>query len=281
MSDISSNWDFASRQFRWDRLRSPEFAQLDSRRTVAVLPLGATEQHGPHLPLQVDSVLVEAMWAAACKRLEATDPVLCLPVQRVGYSVEHTAFPGTLSLTPETALAVWLQMAEGVARAGVRKLLIFNAHGGHAGLMEVAAREMRARFGLLVFFTHWYQLPLGASIDAFSAQEQRFGVHAGEVETSLMLALAPETVAMDEAAHFHSRAQARAQTCPILGDGKSARMGWHVQDYHPSGAVGNAAQADASRGAALCEAAGQALAQMLRELIALPLTTLADADDHA
>jgi creatinine amidohydrolase len=96
-----------------------------------------------------------------------------------------------------------------------------------------------------------------------------------------MLALAPETVAMDEAAHFHSRAQARAQTCPILGDGKSARMGWHVQDYHPSGAVGNAAQADASRGAALCEAAGQALAQMLRELIALPLTTLADADDHA
>ena len=111
---------------RWADLNTLDFAALDPARTVAVLPLGATEQHGPHLPLSVDTVLVEGVVKAALTHLSATDPVLVLPTQTVGLSTEHTAFAGTLHLSPQTLIQVWCDIGASVARAGVKKLLMFK-----------------------------------------------------------------------------------------------------------------------------------------------------------
>ena len=265
MSATNPSVEFASHH--WADWRSPDFKRLDPQRTVAVLPLGATEQHGPHLPLSVDTVLVDGVLAAALAQLTSHDPVLVLPTLSVGLSTEHTAFAGTLSLSPQTTLQLWLDLAASVARAGVKKLLLFNAHGGHAGLMDVAAREMRGQFGLTVFSSHWYQLPLGEAMDAFSAQEQRFGVHAGAVETSMMLALQPGRVDMTQAQHFASASQARATNHVLLGDGRSAKLGWHMQDYNPQGAAGDARAASREKGAALVQASATQLVHLLRELV--------------
>lgn len=267
----------------WADWTTQEFARARNSgvlaRTIAVLPLGATEQHGPHLPLRVDTALVDGVVEASQVHLSADLPVLFLPTMAVGYSPEHAAFPGTLSLKAETIIRLWTDVAESVAASGVRKLLLFNAHGGHTGLMDVVARDWRARLGLQVHSANWYTLPLtdaaGADANAlFSAEEHRFGIHAGEMETCLMLALAPHLVRMHEAQHFHSSAQDRARDFAILGNGKSAKLAWQMQDYHPAGAVGNAAAADAARGQVMLQAAARALAALLSELHRLPDDTL-------
>ncbi len=262
---------------RWAQLSTRDFAALDPARTVAVLPLGATEQHGPHLSLAVDTVLVDGVVDAALTHLAATDPVLVLPTQTVGLSTEHQAFAGTLTLSPQTVMQLWCELGACVARAGVKKLLMFNAHGGHVGLMDVVARELRAQHGLIVYSSSWYNLPLDASVmGQFSAEEHRFGIHAGDIETSMMLALAPDQVDMGQAQNFASTSQERAATYSVLGNGKSAKLGWHMQDYNPQGAAGNAAAATAAKGDALVRSAGEQLACLLKELIALPLTTVRD-----
>jgi creatinine amidohydrolase len=250
----------------WGALRSADFHRLDPARCVAVLPLGATEQHGPHLPLDVDRLLAESMVHGAVQRLQPGTPVLVLPTLSVGLSTEHVAFAGTLTLSSETALRVLVELGQSVSRAGVRKLLMFNAHGGHVSLMDLAARDLRAH-GLTVFHTSYEQLPLGAAMAAFDAVERRHGVHAGEVETSMMLALAPQQVRMDLAQAAESSAIGRVQSAPLLGQGHS-RLGWHVQDLHPSGAVGHAERADAPRGQALLEAIHLQLSQLLVQLVA-------------
>ncbi len=260
---------------RWAELNTRDFAALDPVRTVAVLPLGATEQHGPHLPLSVDTVLVDGVVNAALGHLAATDPVLVLPTQTLGLSTEHTAFAGTLHLSPQTLIQLWCDIGASVARAGVKKLLMFNAHGGNVGLMDVVARELRAQHGLIVYSSSWYNLPIDTGVmGQFSADEHRFGIHAGDIETSMMLALSPNSVSMAEAQNFASTSQERAKHYALLGDGKSAKLGWHMQDYNSQGATGNAAAATAAKGEALIQSAGEQLALLLKELVALPLSTV-------
>jgi creatinine amidohydrolase len=260
---------------RWAELTTRDFAALDPARTVAVLPLGATEQHGPHLPLSVDTVLVDGVVNAALAHLAATDSVLVLPTQTLGLSTEHTAFAGTLHLSPQTLIQLWCDIGASVARAGVKKLLMFNAHGGNVGLMDVVARELRGQHGLIVYSSSWYNLPIDAGVmSQFSADEHRFGIHAGDIETSMMLALSPSRVNMAEAKNFTSASQDRAKHYAVLGNGKSAKMGWHMQDYNPHGAAGNAAAATAAKGEALVHSAGEQLALLLKELAALPLSTV-------
>ena len=266
----------------WADCNTTDFAELDLQQAVAVLPLGATEQHGPHLPLSVDTDLVNAMLGAALAHLAPTEPVLVLPTQSVGLSSEHAAYDGTLSFAPSSVIEQWCSLGESVARSGVKKLLLFNAHGGNMGLMDVVARELRGHCGLTVFSCNWYQLPLGEAVNGlFSAQEHRFGVHAGEVETSMMLALYPERVAMDQARDFASTSQQRAAKYPILGNGISAKLGWQMQDYNPMGAAGNAANATAEKGHAMLNAAGTQLAALIEEIARLPLDTLRPDIDSA
>jgi len=250
----------------WADCNTTDFAELDSQQAVAVLPLGATEQHGPHLPLSVDTDLVNAMLGAALAHVAPTEPVLVLPTQSVGLSSEHAAYDGTLSFAPSSVIEQWCSLGESVARSGIKKMLLFNAHGGNVGLMDVVARELRGHCGLTVFSCNWYQLPLGEALNAFDAHEQRFGVHGGDMETSLMLAIAPHKVRMAEAQHFASASEQRSKDFTLLGDGKSAKLGWHMQDYNPHGAAGNASAATAEKGQALLHAVGVQLAQLLQEL---------------
>ena len=266
----------------WADLATTDFATLDRARAIAVLPVAATEQHGPHLSLSVDTDLVEGVVRASLPHLPADLPALFLPTQAVGYSPEHTAFAGTLTLKADTLIRLWTDIAESVAASGVNKLVLFNSHGGQVSLMDVVARDLRARLGMLVYSVSWFNLPLidaaGSDVNAlFSAEEHRFGVHAGDVETSMMLALQPERVRMAAAQNFHSTSQDRAASFPILGNGKSAKLAWQMQDYNPQGAAGNAAAATAGKGQALVDAAGRALARLLVEVDQLPPDTLRQA----
>ena len=257
----------------WSQLTTRDFAALDPAATVAVLPLGATEQHGPHLPLGVDSALVDGIVAATLPLLPAELPVLFLPTQQIGLSPEHARFPGTLTLSSTTLIQLWREIGAGVARAGLRKLVLFNAHGGHSGAMDIVARELRAAHGLIVYSSSWFNLPLGDAGAQFSADEHRFGVHAGEMETSMMLALAPGQVAMGAARDFGSTSRQRAADYPILGNGRSAKLGWAMEDYNPAGAAGNAAAASADKGRARVDASAAQLAALLGEVSRLPLAT--------
>ena len=262
----------------WSDLNTHDFAGMDKSRAVAVLPLAATEQHGPHLPLSVDTDIVNAVIARSVSVLQIQAPslpVYFLPTQAVGLSPEHAAFAGTLTLKPETLIRLWTDIAESVKAAGIHKLVLFNAHGGHVGAMDVVARDLRARLGMLVYSVNWYQLPLldveGRDLNAlFPDHEHRFGVHAGDVETSVMLALKPHAVRMDKAQNFKSTSEQRAAKFPILGNGKSAKLAWQMQDYNAMGAAGNAAAANVEKGQAMLAAAGQSLAQLFIEIDQLP-----------
>ena len=263
----------------WADLKTTDFACLELARCIAVLPVAATEQHGPHLPLNVDATLVDGAINAALPHLPASLPVLFLPTQAIGFSPEHTRFAGTLTLKADTLLRLWTELGESVAASGVNKLVLLNSHGGQVGLLDLVARDLRARLGMLVYSVNTFNLPLideaGQSVaDRFSAHEHRFGIHAGDIETSMMLALRPGQVDMASAQNFHSTSQDRAERFGIIGNGRSAKLGWQMQDYNPHGAVGNAAAATADKGQALLSAMGRSLAQLLAEIDQLPFSTL-------
>jgi len=248
---------------------------------VAVLPVAATEQHGPHLPLKVDTSIADGIVSAALAYLPESASSLFLPTQAIGFSPEHIRFPGTLTLKAETLIRLWTEIGESVAAAGVKKFVFFNAHGGQANFMDIVARDLRSRLGMLVFSVNWYGLPLrgpeGDDVNAlFSAQEHRFGIHAGDVETSLMLALSPADVHMAQAQNFPSTSKARAAEFAILGNGKSAKLAWQMQDYNAAGAVGNAAAATADKGLQVLQSAAKAFADLLGEIQRLPMSTLRD-----
>jgi len=267
----------------WADLGTADFAALQASgcasKTIAILPVAATEQHGPHLPVSVDTVLVNGVLTAALACLPQYVPALVLPTQSIGLSVEHARFAGTLTLKNETILRLWTDICECIATVGIRKLVLFNAHGGNVSAMDMVARDLRARLNMRVYSVSWFNLPLtdtdGSDVTKWFGQtEMRFGIHAGDVETSMMLALDPVHVHMDQAQNFASTAQAYSLKFDILGNGKSAKLGWQIQDYNPTGAVGNAAAATADKGRITIAAAGRALAQLLTELDLLPSATL-------
>ena len=263
----------------WADLTSRQFALLAASsvidQTVAVLPVAATEQHGPHLPVSVDTTLVNGVIEAALEHLPADLPVLFMPTQQVGKSTEHIRYPGTLTLSAQTLISVWMELGACVARAGIKKLLLFNSHGGQASVMDIVARDLRTAHDLTVFSSNWYTLPLGEEVmNLFPPDEHRFGIHAGDIETSMMLALREKYVDMAHAQHFHTQAEERSKTYPILGNGVSAKLGWQMQDYNPYGAAGNATLATAAKGHAVINAAGLQLAQLLQEISSLPLSTI-------
>lgn len=263
----------------WADLTTRHFTQLAASSVigdaVAVLPVAAIEQHGPHLPVSVDTTLVDAVITACLPHLPAALPVLFLPTQQVGKSNEHIRFPGTLTLSAQTLIAVWMELGACVARAGLRKLLLFNSHGGQLGVMDIVARDLRTAHDLIVYSSNWFTLPLGEDVmGLFPPEEHRFGIHGGDMETSMMLAERAERVDMAQARHFRTSAEQRAARYPILGNGSSAKLGWQTQDYNPLGAAGNAAIATAAKGRAVIDAAGLQLARLLQEISSLPLSTL-------
>lgn len=229
------------RRLDWADRRAPEFAAIDPARDIAILPTAAIEQHGPHLPVGTDTMIMDGMLArlrAACP--DDLDPWI-LPVQAVGKSNEHLWAQGTLTLTAATALTAWTQIGLSVARAGFRKIVIVNSHGGNLDLISILSRELRVQAGMLAVKCQWGNF--GHPDGMYSDQERQFGIHGGDVETSLMLAFRPDCVDMDQAANFRSS----AETDAIPPTGPISR-GWIASDLNPDGTVGDASAATAEKG---------------------------------
>jgi creatinine amidohydrolase len=247
-------------------------AGADTARWIAVLPLAAVEQHGPHLPLGVDTYIAEAYLARVEKVLPAELPVSFLPVQRIGISAEHLSYPGTLTLSATAAIAAWTELGESLARAGVRKLVLITSHGGNVAAMEIVARDLRTRLGMLAVTVGWHRF--GYPDGAFGAEEKRHGIHAGDVETSLMLAAQPGTVRMDKAANAKPETIAMAREFKWLGAYRPAGFAWMTQDLHPSGALGDATLATAEKGEASLMQGARAFVELLREIDRFDLARL-------
>jgi creatinine amidohydrolase len=259
----------------WQELTTRDFAGLDAGRAIALLPVAAIEQHGPHLPVSVDATIAEGLLAAVRPLMPPDSPVLVLPLQAVGKSNEHGAFPGTLTLSAETLIRQWTEIGESVARAGLRKLVIFNSHGGQPQIADIVARDLRARLGMFVVLANWYRLGLPDGL--FPPEELAWGIHGGSVETSLMLHFRPDLVRRDQVRDFRSAAQDLAARNEVLGAHGNVGFGWMTQDLNPAGACGNAADADAERGARIAAFVAQRMAKLLAEVERFPLTALRPA----
>ncbi len=233
-------------------------------RTIAVLPVAATEQHGPHLPVAVDAIINAGVIAAMLERAPADSSVLVLPAQNIGMSEEHDRFPGTVSLSAETLIAAWTEIGVAVARAGVRKLVIFNSHGGNPPVMDIVAQRLRGLHGMLAVTANWYDL--ARTDDLFDATECRHGIHGGAVETSMMLHLRPDLVDMTKAQNFASLGQAMETEFPVLSPTGRPSFAWETQDLNESGAVGDAASGDAAMGKVIVQRAADGLGALLRDV---------------
>lgn len=252
----------------WQDMAWPAFTALPAS-TVAVLPVGAIEQHGPHLPVYVDSCINQELLDRALATAPADLDIVALPLQAVGKSNEHLAFPGTLSLSNTTLTALLLDLGDSVARAGVRRLILLNSHGGQPQVLDVVARELRIRHGMLAVNAAWYSMGMPPGL--FAPDELHHGIHGGELETSLMLHLRPDLVDMTKAADFRSLSQDMEGDFTLLSPEGKFGFGWQTQDLNPAGAVGNAAAADAERGRILAEAAVARFHELAREVARFPL----------
>ncbi|CAN5418162.1 creatininase family protein [soil metagenome] len=252
----------------WQHLTTTDFARVDPARTIALLPVAAIEQHGPHLPLATDAIINEGVVAETLRRLPASSSVLVLPAMNVGDSLEHTAFPGTLSADMDTLVSLWLSIGHAVSATGIRKLVIFNSHGGQKAHVDLAALRLRVALGMLVLRAHSFSF--GVPAGSFEADELAHGLHGGAVETSLVMHLKPELVRTDELANFASTGIAMAARGGLIGVEKPVGIGWMTQDLNPSGACGNAALATPEKGAALLDHLASRMVALLAEVEAMP-----------
>ena len=258
----------------WTDIHWPDIAAAAPARWIAVLPLAATEQHGPHLPIGTDVMIAQAYLARVRELLADTIPATFLPIQPVGISTEHISYPGTLTLPAEVALKTWMALGECVARAGVKKLVMVTSHGGNSAAMTLVAQDLRARYGLLAVTTAWSRL--SAPEGLFSAEELRHGIHGGAVETSIMLARHKQHVRTDEIADFRPAGIAMEKDYRWLSTQRPAPFAWQAQDLHSSGAAGDATQASAEKGQRLLDHGARAFCELLADVDKFDPETLSD-----
>jgi len=248
----------------WTEIRWADASAADMSRWIAVLPLAATEQHGPHLPVETDVLIAEAYLARVREVLPATLPVTFLPVEPVGISTEHIDYPGTQTLPTEVALRRWTGIGEDIARRGVKKLVIITSHGGNSAAMMLVAQDLRAHQKLFVVTTSWSRL--SAADKLFPSEEVRHGIHGGAVETSIMLARYPDQVRANAIADFPASSIAMEQQYRWLSTQRPAAFAWQAQDLHPSGAIGNATLAVPAKGEQLLDQGAHAFCELLTEV---------------
>ena len=246
-------------RLNWSEYRHDEFLELDPNKTIAVLPTAAIEQHGPHLPVGTDMFIAEGMLDELRRQCPDDIDIRILPIQSVGKSNEHIHATGTLTLTAQTALAAWTEIGLSVARTGLKKIVIVNSHGGNLPLIDILVRELRVQAQLLAVKCQWGSF--GYPEGFFSKQEQTFGIHGGDVETSLMLAFQPHTVDMTKADNFRSSAEMShiAPTGPVS-------YGWIAPDLNASGVVGEAHLASVEKGRQTCYYQVAGFIELLRQV---------------
>jgi creatinine amidohydrolase len=262
---------------QWADMMWEDFRVGDAARWIAVLPIAAVEQHGPHLPLGVDGFINEGYLERALALLPPSLPITMLPLQWVGKSDEHLAFPGTLSLSPETAIRSWIEIGEGVFRAGVRKLVMINSHGGNSAVMEIVGRDLRVRLGMLAVTASWSRF--GYPEGLFSESERTYGIHGGAIETALMRAIRPEAVREDKVADFKSEAAAMAREFKWLRADRPAGFGWMSQDLNEFGALGDARDGTREKGEAALDHGARAFLELLEDVDRFDLARLKDGPE--
>ena len=248
-----------TRRLDWADFRATEYSEIDPMKTIAILPTAAIEQHGPHLPVGTDTMIAEGMLSELRTQCPDDLDIRILPVQSVGKSNEHLFAKGTLTYTAATALKAWTEIGLSVARAGVRKIVIVNSHGGNLDLISILSRELRVQAGMLAVKCQWGGF--GAPDGLFSENEVKFGIHGGDRETSLMLHFRPETVDMAHAKDFSSTAE-KATISPI----GNISYGWAASDLNENGVVGEAHLASAEKGKATCKHQVQGFIGLLRQV---------------
>lgn len=258
----------------WAEMTWTDFRDADMARAIAILPVAAIEQHGPHLPVGVDTLIMEGHLARVLEQLPADLPAVVLPVQAIGKSNEHLAFPGTLTLSAETVIRAWIEIGESVHRAGVRKIVIVNSHGGNVPAIDIAARELRVRLGMLAVGVSWNRLGYPAGL--YSDNERTHGIHAGEIETSLMMAFRPDLVRQDKLRDFVPSALRIAEDFKRLRLTQPVGFGWMAQDNSVDGAMGNAAAATRDKGEASADHGVEAFIELLHDVHAFDLARLAE-----
>lgn len=248
----------------WTDVNWSKIAPSEPSRWIAVLPLAATEQHGPHLPLETDVLIADAYLARVRELLPADIPATFLPIEPIGISTEHIDYAGTQTLPTEVALKRWTGIGEDVARRGVKKLVIITSHGGNSAAMMLIAQDLRAHRKLFVVTTSWSRLSGADTL--FPAEEVRHGIHGGAVETSIMLARYPDRVRKDAIADFAASSVAMEQQYRWLSTQRPAPFAWQAQDLNASGAVGNATLAVAGKGEQLVDQGATAFCELLAEV---------------
>ena len=236
----------------------------DTSEWIAVLPLGATEQHGEHLPADTDWIIAEGMVKATIEKLPLTMPATFLPVETIGYSIEHTNRPSVQTLSFHEAIQRWINIGKSLNELGIRKFVMLNAHGGNAPLMTIVATELRAQCRILAVATAWTRFGYPSGI--VTEQEKAFGIHGGEIETSVMLALRPDLVNMSYARDFPSLQHELNRTAKHLRAYGPHAFGWMATDLNPTGVTGHAKQGDAYNGQRIIDHAAQGFAELLDDV---------------
>jgi creatinine amidohydrolase len=231
-----------------EELTAPEFAHFVNAGTVGVLPVAAIEPHGPHLPLSTDCDIARGHLAHVAEVVAEETNVLILPLQTIGHSLEHSGFTGVFTHSAETLLRSWMDIAAVFHAAGGRRLIVVSSHGGNSDVVSLLITRLRAETGMLAVTASWQRF--GYPEGLFDPREPAFGVHGGEIETSLMLHYWPEAVRTDKLQDFASAAEEwDAENRELKTHGR-IHPGWLSRDLNPQGAMGNAAAATAQKGAA-------------------------------
>lgn len=238
-------------------------AMPDRGNAVLIQPVGAIEQHGPHLPLAVDSVIGLAVLGKAMEKLEATLPAYALPNLYYGKSNEHWHFPGTITLSAQTLMAVLTEVAESVYRAGFRKLVFLNSHGGQPQVLEIVARDLHQKYpDFMVFPLFTWRVPLPVE-EFLSPQELEFGIHAGDAETSLLLSILPEWVRMDRAIAEYPPEMPKESLLSMEGN---LPFAWVTRDLSQSGTIGDPTTATREKGDRLLELLSEGWVRVIKDV---------------
>ena len=251
-------------------MAAERLAGADTRDWIAVLPLGATEQHGPHLPPETDWIIADGIARKVIEILPELMPVTFLPTEQMGYSREHANRPGVQTLSFDAAVLRWIEIGERLNQHGIRKFVMLNAHGGNSPLMTIVATELRARCRMLAVATSWtrFGMPFGVVTD----EEKAHGIHGGEIETSVMLALRPDLVNMEEARDFPSLQSEMERTAKHLRAYGPHSFGWMGTDLNPKGVVGHAKKATPDQGVRLIAHAAEGFVELLEDVRAFDVT---------
>ncbi|MER8368211.1 creatininase family protein [Mesorhizobium sp. M0306] len=248
----------------WGDYRTTEYATIDPEATIAVLPLAAIEQHGPHLPVSTDTSIMNGMLDTVIARLPGDLDIRILPVQAIGKSNEHLHAPGTLTLPATTLVEAWTELGLSVARAGIRKLVVVNSHGGNEEIMGIITRELRVRAKMLAVKTSWQRF--GRPAGMYTELEDRHGIHGGDVETSLMLHFRPDLVDMAKADNFVSKVARAEKEFSLLRHTGTHAFAWIASDLNPNGVVGDASIATAEKGRLTAEHQADGFIGLLRDV---------------